>query len=119
MSAACATINDGAQVQYVGHNQNYGVTASLAPRERFGLDLAYNFNSVIQNALICFNDTPPPGVSLPFVTNANNNNCGGSDTANNLMAYSYYTNHTNFGLAAVRFKPAKRVTANIGYSIKC
>jgi len=43
----------------VGHNQNYGLTASLAPRERFGLDLAYNFNSVIQNALICFNDHAP------------------------------------------------------------
>ena len=109
--------NADAQTQYVGHNQNYGLTASLAPRERFGLDLGYNFNSVIQNALICFNDTPPAGVSLPFVTNADNNNCAGNDTANNLMANSYYTNHTNFGMAAVRFKPAKRVMANVGYSI--
>jgi hypothetical protein len=109
--------NSDAQVQYVGHNQNYGLTASLAPRERFGLDLAYNFNSVIQNALICFNDTPPAGVILPFVTNANNNNCGGNDTSNNLMANSYYTNHTHFGMVAIRFKPEKRVTANLGYSI--
>ncbi len=109
--------NADIQTQYVGHNQNYGLTASLAPRERFGLDLAYNFNSVIQNSLICFNDTPPAGVILPFVANAANNNCAGNDTSNNLMANSYYTNHTNFGMAAVRFKPAKRVTANIGYSI--
>src|SRR3984885_295147 len=109
--------NGDSQTQYLGHNQNYGLTASLAPRERFGLDLAYNFNSVLQNALICFNDTPPTGVILPFVANANNNNCGGNDTANNLMANAYYTNHTNFGMAAVRFKPAKRVMANVGYSI--
>ena len=109
--------NADAQTQYLGHNQNYGLTASLAPRERFGLDLAYNFNSVIQNAVICFNDTPPTGVVLPFVNNANNDNCGGNDTANNFMADSYYTNHTNFGVATVRFKPAKRVLANIGYSI--
>ena len=109
--------NADAQTQYVGHNQNYGLTASLAPRERFGLDLAYNFNSVIQNALICFNDTPPAGVILPFVANADNNNCGGNDTSNNLMANSYYTNHTNFAMATVRFKPAKRVLANVGYSI--
>ena len=109
--------NADAQTQYVGHNQNYGLTASLAPRERFGLDLAYNFNSVIQNAIICFNDTPPPGVVLPFVANAVNNNCAGNDPSNNLMANSYYTNHTNFGMAAVRFKPAKRVMANVGYSI--
>ena len=109
--------NADPQTRYVGHNQNYGLTASLAPRERFGLDLAYNFNSVIQNAIICFNDTPPTGVILPFVANANNNNCGGNDTSNNLMANSYYTNHTSFGMAAVRFKPAKRVLANVGYSI--
>jgi hypothetical protein len=109
--------NADAETQYRGHNQNYGFTASLAPRERFGLDLAYNFNSVIQNAVICFSDTPPVGVTLPFVANANNNNCAGNDTSNNLMANSYYTNHTNFGLAAVRFKPAKRVMANVGYSI--
>jgi hypothetical protein len=109
--------NGDSQTQYVGHNQNYGLTASLAPHERFGLDLAYNFNSVIQNAIICFSDTPPTGVVLSFVNNANNNNCGGNDTANNFMANSYYTNHTNFGVATVRFKPAKRVLANIGYSI--
>jgi hypothetical protein len=109
--------NADAQTQYVGHNQNYGLIASLAPRERFGMDLAYNFNSVIQNAIICFNDTPPVGVSLPFVTNATNNNCAGNDTANNLMANSYYTNHTNFGMTTVRFKPANRVLANVGYSI--
>jgi hypothetical protein len=109
--------NADAQTQYVGHNQNYGVTASLAQRERFGMDLAYNFNSVIQNAIMCFNDTPPTGVILPFVANATNNNCAGNDTSNNLVANSYYTNHTNFGIATVRFKPAKRVLANIGYSI--
>jgi hypothetical protein len=109
--------NADSQTQYVAHNQNYGMTASLAPRERFGLDLAYNFNSVIQNALICFNDTPPIGVILPFVANAINNDCAGNDTSNNLMANSYYTNHTSFGMAAVRFKPARRVTANVGYSI--
>jgi len=109
--------NGDVQTQYVGHNQNYGLTASLTPRERFGVDLAYNFNSVIQNALICFNDTPPIGVTLPFVANASNDNCAGNDTANNLMANSYYTNHTNFGMAAVRFRPAKRVMANIGYSL--
>jgi hypothetical protein len=109
--------NADVQTQYVGHNQNYGLNASLAPRERFGLDLAYNFNSVLQNALICFNDTPPTGVILPFVANADNNNCGGNDTSNNLMSNSYYSNHTNFGMATVRFKPAKRLLANVGYSI--
>jgi hypothetical protein len=111
--------NADAETQYVGHNQNYGMTASLAPREQLGLDLAYNFNSVIQNALICFDDTPPTGVVLPFVANANGTTsfCALNDPANPLMADSYYTNHTNFGMATIRFKPSKRVMANVGYSI--
>jgi hypothetical protein len=107
--------NADALTQYVGHNQNYGVTASLTPRERFGLNLAYNYNSVIQNALICFNDTPPVGVILPFVANAGS--CAANDPVNPLLANSFYTNHTNFGMATVRFMPMKRVTANVGYSI--
>ncbi len=107
--------NADALIQYVGHNQNYGVTVALTPRERFGADLAYNFNSVIQNALICFNDTPPAGVSLPFVTNAGS--CAANDSGNPLLANSYYTNHTNFGMATLRFMPVKRITANVGYSI--
>jgi hypothetical protein len=119
--------NADALTQYVGHNQNYGLTASLAPRERFGLDLAYNFNSVIQNALICFNDSPPTGVTLPFVAGATTpvNYCGNTLnasgvevlSANPLLNNSYYTNHTHFGMTAIRFKPEKRVTANVGYSI--
>ena len=97
---------------YVGHNQNYGLTASLTPRERFGLDLAYNYNSVIQNALICFNDTPPAGVSLPFVSNAGS--CAANDPANPLLGNSYYTNHTHFGMTTVRFSPAKTIDGQPG-----
>jgi hypothetical protein len=107
--------NADALTQYVGHNQNYGFTASLTPRERIGMDFAYNFNGVIQNALICFNDTPPTGVILPFVTNAGS--CAANDPSNPLLADSYYTNHTHFGMATVRFIPAKRFTVNVGYNI--
>ena len=77
--------------------------------------MAYNYNDVIQNALICFNDTPPTGVSLPFVTNAAS--CAANDPANPLLANSFYTNHTQFGMATVRFQAHKRTTANVGGSI--
>jgi hypothetical protein len=107
--------NADALTHYAGHNQNYGVTAALSPRERFGFNLAYNYNSMIQNSLICFNDTPPAGVILPFVSNAGS--CAANDPANPLLGNSFYTNHTSFGMATVRFMPAKRVTANVGYSI--
>jgi hypothetical protein len=106
--------NANSLTNYVGHNRNYGLTASLTPREHVGVDLAYNYNDVIQNALICFDDTPPTGVSLPFVTNAAS--CAANEAANPLLANSFYTNHTNFGMATVRFKFDKRTTANVGGS---
>ena len=53
--------NGDSSTNYQGHNRNYGLTASLAPNEHFALDLAYNYNDVMQNALICFDETPPPG----------------------------------------------------------
>ena len=100
---------------YVGHNRNYGLTASLAPRPRFSLDLAYNYNDVIQNATICFADTPPTGVTLPFVTGATS--CAANESSNPLLANSFYTNHTQFGMTTVRFKFDKRTTVNLGGSI--
>ncbi len=106
--------NGNSFTNYVGHNRNYGVTASLAPREHFGADLAYNFNDVIQNALICFADTPPTGATLPFVSGATS--CAANESTNPLLANSFYTNHTNFGMATVRFRFDKRTTINLGGS---
>ena len=88
---------------------------------RFGIDLADNYNDVIQNALICFTDTPPVGGNLPFVTNATA--CPGpivppaTVATNPLLADSFYTNNTNFGMATVRFNLDKRTSANVGGSI--
>ncbi len=107
--------NADSLTNYVGHNQNYGLTASLTPRERFGVDLAYNFNSMIQNALICFNDTPPTGVTLPFVSGAGS--CAANDPLNPLLGDSFYSNHTQFGMASIRIVPQSRLTANVGINV--
>jgi hypothetical protein len=103
---------------YVGHTRNYGLSATLNPRSTFGLDLAYNYNDVIQNAFVCFADTPPAGVTLPFVGTATA--CPGPaplPPSNPLLNYSEYTNHTQFGMATVRFRFDKRTTVNAGGSV--
>jgi hypothetical protein len=79
-----------------------------------GFDLAYNFNDALQNAYICFNDTPPVGVSLPVVNNAAP--CA-ADPFNPLQTDSYYINNTHFGSGSLMLRPAKRVTAQLGYSL--
>jgi hypothetical protein len=58
--------NGNSTVDYQGHNRNYGFSATINPRERYGFDFAYDYNDYQQNALICFNDTPPTGVTLPW-----------------------------------------------------
>ena len=107
--------NGDSLINYQGHNRNYGFNASLTPVEKYAFDFAYNFSDYQQNSLICFNDTPPTGVSLPFVNNAAS--CEANDSGNPLLATGYYTSNTHYGMFDVRFKPIKRVTTRLGYSI--
>lgn len=107
--------NGDALTDYRGHNRNYGFTANLTPRERFGFDFAYNYNDTMQNAFICFNDSD---TSLPVVANAGNCTINGyNDTKNPLLTDGRYTNSTHYGMASVMFKPQTRVTAQVGYGI--
>jgi len=107
--------NGESSTAFDGHNRNYGFNASITPKERFGFDVAYNYNQFLQNALICFNDTPPQGVVLPVVTNAGD--CSVNDPNNPLLTGSQYVNNNHFGMFTFRVKPVKRVTARLGYSI--
>jgi len=107
--------NSDPLTNYAGHNRNYGVNASLTPTARYGLDLAYNYNDFLQNALICFNDTPPAGITLPVVATAGS--CAANDPDNPLLTNSYYRNHNQFGMFTLRMTPVKRVTTRLGYSI--
>jgi hypothetical protein len=105
--------NGAALTDYRGYNRNYGFTATLNPRERYGFDLAYNYNDYQQNALICFNDTPPTGVTLSVVASATP--C--TDTSNPLLTNGYYTSNNHYGMGALTFRPVAHVTTEAGYSI--
>jgi hypothetical protein len=107
--------NDDPAINYRGHNYNYSFNTSLNPRERLGLDLAYNYTDYRQTALICFNDTPPAGVILPVVANAGD--CSANDPNNPLLTTGYYENNTHFGMGALMIKPIPRVTTRVGYSV--
>ena len=107
--------NGNSLTDYRGHNRNYGLTANLTPRERFGFDFAYNYNDSMQNAFICFNDSD---TTLPVVANAGSCTVNGyNDSKNPLLTDGRYTNNTHYALASVMFKPITRVTAQVGYSI--
>ena len=107
--------NGDALTDYRAHNRNYGFSANLTPRERFGFDFAYNYNDTAQNAFICFNDSD---TTLPVVANAGSCVANGFNDDNNpLLTDGRYTNRTHYGMASVMFKPHTRVTAQVGYSV--
>ena len=107
--------NGDSLINYNGHNRNYGFTASLTPRERFGLDLAYNYSDYLQDALVCFNDSDQ---SLSVVANAGSCVANGfNDTGNPLLTNGKYTNNTHYGMALIMFKPVPRLTTQFGYGI--
>jgi hypothetical protein len=107
--------NGNAFTDYRGHNRNYGFTASLSPKEHLGFDVAFNYSDYLQNAFICFNDAD---TSLAVVANAGSCTANGyNDSKNPLLTYGYYTNQTYYAMGAVVFRPIRRVTAQLGYSI--
>ena len=107
--------NDDQLVRFAGHNRNYGLTASVNPSERLGIDFAYNYTTYQQNAFICFNDS---ATTLPVVANAGSCTTNGyDDPANPLLTYGFYTSNINYGMSTIMFKPVRYVTARVGYSI--
>jgi hypothetical protein len=107
--------NSDVLIDYRGHNRNYGLTASLNPRERFGIDLAYNYNDYQQNTFICFNDSD---TTLSVVANAGSCIANGyNDDSNPLLTNAIYTSKTHYGMVAATVKPVSRVTIQAGYSI--
>lgn len=107
--------NEGAAINYHGHSNYYSFNADLNPVRRTGVDFAYSYADFLQNALICFNDTPPAGVTLPVVTNAGS--CVSNDPNNPLLTNGIYQSKTHYGMAAFMLKPAPRVTTRLGYGI--
>lgn len=95
------------EIAYRGHNRSFGFTAMIAPRERFGLDLAYNFNAFQQNTNVCFAGTLHPGGTTTC-----------AEESDLLLIFGFYHNRSQYGSATLRFQPVPRVTANLGYSIE-
>ncbi len=101
--------NSFADIAYRQHNRNFGFDITAMPSGPVGVDLAYNYNGYLQNANICFVETPATAVPVATVP------C--SDGSGYLEANGYYSNKDNFGSAMLMLKPMKRVSANLGYSI--
>jgi hypothetical protein len=95
------------EVLHREHNRNYGFAATVNPKPRFGFEFGYNYDDIFSTTNICYvlTSTPP----------ANSTLCGAA--APYFSAISLYSNKINFGYGNFMFKPAPRVTANVGYNV--
>ena len=83
--------NGDALTNFQAHSYNYGVTALLNPRERFGFDFAYNYSDYQANALVCFNDSDTD-VACGDKRGKSTAN-GFNDSKNNLLTWNLYEQH--------------------------
>ena len=101
--------NNVAQVNHLEHTRSYGYNLSVAPGDRWSIDVGYNYTGVFSQTNICFIvvGPPPPGFPpCPIV---------GSTVPQ--QGISVYNNKLNYGYTDLMFKPVRRVTLNLGYNV--
>ena len=97
--------NNDFDIGNLQHNRSYSFTTAIAPpNATWGVDLSYNYNDVFSQSNICFVATPVPAGSIT---------CGSPF----LAGVSTYSELSHYGSVSGYFKPARRVTANLGYNL--
>ncbi len=98
--------NDTVGINYKQHNYSTTANVSITPGKRWGLDLAYNFDSLRQNMYLCFQSAAPPAGSTA---------CLGDSTL--MQIYGVYQTNTQYGYVAFTLTPVQRVHLRLGYNI--
>jgi hypothetical protein len=98
--------NTSGDIHFNQHNYVAMANATITPGKRWGLDLAYNFDAIQQNTILCFEGAVVPPGSIP---------CFGDPTL--MQTYAVYQTHTQYGYFAFTLTPIERVTVRLGYNI--
>ena len=99
--------NNVPEILHREHNRNYGFTAMLNPKPRFGMELGYNYEDVFSTTNICFVTVSAPPPNSTF--------CGSG--APYLSAPSLYNNKINFVYTSFMVVPVRRLTLSLGYDL--
>jgi hypothetical protein len=98
--------NNNSDIGYNQHNYSTSVNAMIAPGKRWSLDMAYNFDAIQQNMILCFEGDVVPVGSIPCV----------GDTSL-MQTNAFYQTHTQYGYFALMLNPVERVSLRLGYNI--
>lgn len=107
-------------VGYLAHNRSFAAGASLAPSDRYSIDLSYGYLDAFSRATNCFVDTvaaaPADSTAMPIgVACGNAVNSATSTTA--FYGTSYYDAPTQYGSAGIVLTPTRKFQSVIGYRI--
>ncbi len=97
--------SDQSDVNHDQHNRSYAIDSNLALSDRWSADLSYSFNDLFSRTDICFVSVPALTTQAAF--------CG----VPYQFGISSYKGNTHYGAFDVRFRPLRRVQANVGYTI--
>lgn len=97
-------------VNHLEHNRDFSFGTSIAPSERWSLDVNYSYDSVYSSTVECYASTPAPPTAetAPPVCVA---------AATPLQSTGYYNAPTQFFSAGFMWNPVKRLHMNGGYRV--
>jgi len=102
--------NNVFDVNNLQHDRSYSFDATFSRSDRFAVDLAYEYIDVFSHTDVCFALSPlPPGPAPPL--------CPTTAGGNPIFGFSRYDSWTHYGYFNMMWKPVKRITTGIGYSI--
>ena len=97
-------------VNHLEHNRSISFGASIAPGEKWSLDMSYGYSDIFSTTILCYASTPPPPTAGPAPPV-----CVSVGTP--YQSDGYYDQPTQYGSFGVVSSPLKRFHVNAGYRI--
>lgn len=97
-------------VDHRDHSRSASAGVTLAPNERYSLDLNYAYTDLYTRTGICYTATPAPAGAGPIPPGTG---CG----SNTLLGNGYYDAPTQYAALGIGWNPTKRFHSAMGYRV--
>jgi hypothetical protein len=103
--------NNTFQVDNHQHDRTYAFNVEMQKGDRFGLELEYEYSNVFSSSNICYAFSPlPAGTTAPPCPIS-------ASGVSPIAGTSLYDTRTHFGYFDAMWKPFKRITTHLGYTV--
>jgi hypothetical protein len=102
--------NNVQTVNHLDHNRSFSFGTSIAPGEKWSLDMSYGYTDIFSTTILCYASTPAPPNATPAPPI-----CVGAGTP--YQSDGYYNQPTQYGSFGIVSSPFKRFHVDAGYRI--